>query len=495
MFRVNFNVPGKANKYANEFPSHYKHPVYISELIFRSAAREHYDRLLSDFKSMVKEYNPLLHFKDTSAPALITNFGKRPALDDLYVKPTISGKRSAGRLELHKNGFRFKTKKSEELDITFDNIRFCFFQRALEHESVILHFHLRQPTVIGGKKTANIQFYAQIGTLSDELMSDNKKKTFVKGRRSYNDDDDENDEIYDQAKMSLEKAFEGFAAAVEKETSNKIVFEEVYSEDGFNGAYNFSSETIYPTDSCLVSLISQPYLVIPYEDVEIVAFERTGIMNRTFDIAIVFKDYSKPVVAINGVSSALKSGILAWLDSKDLAVMEGVSNLKWPVILKRICNNLDEFVNDHGGWAYFVSNPELKEGRESGSAGTDGGEDDSFGSDEADGSDYLDLESEADQNNDDDDAYNSDAEGDSLGKANKIKKIDKKRGDDEGKGKKKKMKDEAEDEEDEFLFSEEESLSSGSEDDEDDFEVDSQDSLIVKSKEKKKNNTAKGGRR
>ena len=495
VFRINFNVPGKFNKYANEFPKHRNNPIYISELIFRSAAREHYERLQTDFKQMLKEYNPLLHLKETTLSSLITNTGKRPALDDLYVKPTISGKKSSGRLELHKNGFRFKTKKSEELDILFENIRFCFFQRALDHEAVILHLHLRQPLIIGGKRTADVQFYAQIGTLSDELMSGNKKRVFKGGRRSYNDDDEDNDEVYNQAKMSLEKAFEGFVAAVEKETNGKIVFEEVHSDDGFNGAFNFSSETIYPTDSCMVSLITQPYLIVPYEDVEIVAFERTGMMNRTFDIALVFKDYSKPVISINGVSSGLKSAIKAWLDSKDLVVMEGVSNLKWPVILKRICNNLDEFVNGNGGWAYFVSNPEFKNERGSGSPGSAQDDESSFSSQEADGSDYLDFDSSDESgSNEAGDIQNSDAEGDSDEK----KSIEKnKKGAKKGQGKdaggKNRMKDE-EDEEEEFLFSDDESSFSEAKKD-DDYEADSEDSFIVKSKEKKRDNKGRVDRR
>lgn len=463
VFRINFNVPGRSNKYANVFSKTTKNPIYIQELTFRSSVRDHYDKLLADFKTMVKEFNPLLHLKDQGSEGLITNNGKKPVLDDLLMRPALSGKKCIGRLEVHKNGFRFKTKRNEEVDILFDNISYSFYQKAMEHEMVLIHFHLKSAMVLGGKKTTEVQFYSYIGTFADELMSDNKKKTIVKNRRSFNDDD-ENDEIYDQAKSTLEKAFESFIAAAEKETNGLIRFEDIHSEDGFTGAYNYASDTIYPTDSCFVSLQNPPYLVIPFSEVEIIAFERTGMINRTFDMTAVWKDYSRPVVTISGISSALKSAILEVLDERNIVVIESVGNLKWSSVLKRIGANLEEFVNEHGGWAYYAANPELRRGANSHGVSADEGE--SYAedaSDELDGSDYVeDGGSESEETYSE--GENSSAEGDSKDSSS------------DGDGS-----------EGVLLFSDEGSQASS--DDlagDDDYEQDSQDSFIVKSKEKKK---------
>ncbi len=45
--------------------------------------------------------------------------GRRPALQDLKIRPNISGKRTHGTLECHSNGFRYVTNKGEKVDIIF----------------------------------------------------------------------------------------------------------------------------------------------------------------------------------------------------------------------------------------------------------------------------------------------------------------------------------------------------------------------------------------
>jgi len=52
---------------------------------------------------------------DPESDPLILIKGRRPMLQDLKVRPNLSGKKTSGNLEAHANGFRFMTKKGEKL--------------------------------------------------------------------------------------------------------------------------------------------------------------------------------------------------------------------------------------------------------------------------------------------------------------------------------------------------------------------------------------------
>jgi nucleosome binding factor SPN SPT16 subunit len=72
----------------------------------------------------------------------------------LYIRPTLGGRRSTGTLELHKNGFRFRSSKGGNVDIMFKNIKHAFFQPAENEVITIIHFHLWHPIMVGKKKTS-----------------------------------------------------------------------------------------------------------------------------------------------------------------------------------------------------------------------------------------------------------------------------------------------------------------------------------------------------
>lgn len=48
-----------------------------------------------------------------------------------------------------------------------------------------------------------------------------------------------------------------------------------------------------PTAYCLVSLIEKPFLVIMLDEIELVSIERIDNKIKSFDMIIIFKDYSK----------------------------------------------------------------------------------------------------------------------------------------------------------------------------------------------------------
>ena len=50
----------------------------------------------------------------------------------------------------------------QPVDVMFNNIKHAFFQPAENEMITILHFHLKNPIMIGKKKTYDVQFYAEV---------------------------------------------------------------------------------------------------------------------------------------------------------------------------------------------------------------------------------------------------------------------------------------------------------------------------------------------
>ena len=352
LLRINFNVPGKSAKHANQYPKDTENQqYYIQEVSFRSSHYDHFEDIISDFKKAVQKYNPVSLKPQETGESLMVTTSRRPTLDDILMKPPISGKKCGGRLEMHKNGFRFKSRKNEEFDLLFSQVSSAFYQPCYDNDIVMIHFRLKSPVIINNKKTRDVQYYAQVGMLVDEVsdVSTNRKRTRTKSL-----DDENEDKIFDQRVMKLEKAFESFAAAVFKESNEVFEFEEPDLEDVFTAAFGYSSEPIFTTNNHLISLFSKEPLVVKFTDLEVAAFERTTFMNRFFDLVLIFKDYSLPVVMMSNISNGEKGLVKSILDSKDILMIESTSSFNWTNILKKLCSNLDEWVNEQGGWSYFT---------------------------------------------------------------------------------------------------------------------------------------------
>ena len=95
--------------------------------------------------------------------------GKKPTLQDLKIRPNISGRKTCGVFECHLNGFRYVTSKNEKVEITFKNIKHAFFQPCDKEMIILLHFHLYSPIMIGKKKSFDIQFYTEAGMQTEDI--------------------------------------------------------------------------------------------------------------------------------------------------------------------------------------------------------------------------------------------------------------------------------------------------------------------------------------
>jgi len=153
--------------------------------------------------------------------------GKRPCLQDLKIRPNLSGRKTVGNLEAHQNAFRFLSTKNEKVDISYSNIKHAIFQNCEGELIIIIHFHLHQPIMIGKKKTCDVQFYTEAGIQTEDL--DFKKK-------HHTDYEEMEEEEREKAmRRRLNKEFELFCRAVEQCSNDQVKFESPYRELGFYG--------------------------------------------------------------------------------------------------------------------------------------------------------------------------------------------------------------------------------------------------------------------
>jgi hypothetical protein len=73
-----------------------------------------------------------------------------------------------------------------------------------------------------------------------------------------------------------------------------------------------------------------------HQQIEIVNLERVGLNLKNFDMAIVFKDFSKDVLRIDAIPSKKLDTVKDWLTSVSIKYYESRLNLAWKPILKSI---------------------------------------------------------------------------------------------------------------------------------------------------------------
>ncbi len=113
-------------------------------------------------------------------------------------------------------------------------------------------------------------------------------------------------------------------------------------------------QEVWEKDSSLSAADSPPlpHLSLPKRDIEIVNLERVGFNLKNFDMAIVFKDFSRDVMRIDSVPTKSLETIKDWLTSVKIKYYESKLNLAWKPILKSIVEDPDGFI-DQGGWEFL----------------------------------------------------------------------------------------------------------------------------------------------
>ena len=346
ILRINFVIPVSGNELENiKDPN----PVFIREVSYKFKDGAFVQNLITKIKDLMKAYKAKEQEEREKEDIIeqdkiIVRKDKRIFLNELNVKPNLLSKKTQGTLEAHINGFRFISNKNEKIDIIYKNISHAFLETCENDLVALIHFNLKNPILVGKKKVSDIQFYRDIGSQADDLN--------VRGR-GYDYDEYEM-EIKEQKRIeAMNKEFLKFTKNVEDLCD--IQFELPYRELEFTGVPFKTSVSLFPTSKCIISLNEIPFLVITISDIEIIYFERVSQSLKNFDMAIIFKDFSRPIKRITTIPMENLDMLKTWADENDIFYGEGLYNMNWVSIMNNIKEAPDRFIED-GCWNFLAEN-------------------------------------------------------------------------------------------------------------------------------------------
>lgn len=357
--RLNFNSPGAGGNVSKRTELPYEDNPdnsFVRSITFRSRDRQRmvdvYKAILDLKKDSVKREQEKKQLADVvSQGNLIELKGSRmKRLEQVYVRPTPDTKKIGGVLQIHENGLRYQSsfKNDQKVDVLFSNIKHLFFQPCKEELIVIIHCHLKDPIMIGKKKTFDVQFYRETSDMAFDETGGRKR------RYRYGDEDELQQEQEERKRKALlDKEFKSFAELIADSSNGLVDLDIPFRELGFQGVPFRSAVLCMPTRDCLIQLIDPPYLVVTLEEIEIAHLERVQFGLKNFDLVFVFKDLAKPVVHINTIPMELLEDVKSWLTNVDIPLSEGQMNLNWVTIMKTVLADPYQFYLD-GGWSFLT---------------------------------------------------------------------------------------------------------------------------------------------
>jgi len=214
----------------------------------------------------------------------------------------------------------------------------------------LLHFHLRDPIMIGKKKTKDVQFYVEIMEASYALDSAR--------RNGFDPDELEQEQAERRYRQRMNQEFQQFSKKIEEQAGNgDLDFDIPFRDLGFYGVppHNRSTCYVMPCVNALVELTEPPWFVVPLDDIEVAHFERIVYGLKNFDLVLVMKDFSIKPVQVSAINIEHLDSLKTWLDSCNIKFYEGPANLNWGQIMKHITGmGLEEFYEE-GGWKNVLS--------------------------------------------------------------------------------------------------------------------------------------------
>ncbi|CAO3594139.1 unnamed protein product [Absidia cylindrospora] len=354
MLRFNFVTPGQAGNKKDDLPFDDANATFVRALTFRSANTSRMAEVYRDItelkKNAVKKEAQRKEMADVvEQDNLVQIKGRRPLrLSDVYVRPQLDGKRLPGELEIHTNGLRYQSIRSDNsFNVLFSNVKHLFFQPCDNELLVLIHIHLKNPVLIGKKKTKDVQFYREASDIQFDETG-NKRR-----RHNYGDEDElESEREERRRRANLNKEFKGFAEKIAEASNDRIEVDIPFRELGFQGVPFRSNVLLQPTTDCLVHLSDPPFMVITLSEIEIAHLERVQFGLKNFDLVFVFKDFQRPPIQINTIPMTQLDNVKEWLNSVDVAFTEGPVNLNWSMIMKTVNENPAEFFKN-GGWKFL----------------------------------------------------------------------------------------------------------------------------------------------
>ncbi|CAI5759359.1 unnamed protein product [Candida verbasci] len=364
--RLNFNSPGTGGNVTKKAELPYEddpNNTFIRSITIRSRDRQRmvdvYKAIQELKKDSVKREQEKKQMADVVSQANLVEFkgSRMKKLENVFVRPTPETKKLGGVLQIHENGLRYQStfRSDSKIDVLFSNIKHLFFQPCKDELIVLIHCHLKNPIMIGKRKTFDIQFYREASDMAFDETGGRKRKY------RYGDEDELQQEQEERRrKAMLDKEFKQFAELISDSSNGMIDLDVPFRELGFTGVPFRSSVLCIPTRDCLVQLIDPPYLVVTLEEIEIAHLERVQFGLKNFDLVFVFKDFNKPVVHVNTIPMELLEDVKSWLTDVDIPISEGQMNLNWQQIMKTVIADPYQFFID-GGWSFLTGAGESDE--------------------------------------------------------------------------------------------------------------------------------------
>lgn len=414
MLRLNFLTPGQAGGKREDMPFDDANATFVRALTFRSADTYRMGEIYRNITDMKKEATKKEAERREMADVveqdnLVVVKGRRPIrLPDVYVRPQTESKRLPGELEIHQNGLRYQSIRSDSsFNVLFSNVKHLFFQPCDNELLVLVHIHFKNPILIGKKKTKDIQFYREASDIQFDETG-NKRRN----RHLYGDEDElESEQEERRRRANLNKEFKQFAEKIAEASDGRIELDIPFRELGFQGVPFRSNVLLQPTTDCLVHLSDPPFLCVTLNEVELAHLERVQFGLKNFDMVFVFKDFHRTPIHINTIPMSQLDNVKDWLDSVEVAFSEGPVNLNWSMIMKTVNEDTGEFYRN-GGWSFLGTGSD-DEG--SGNDSETGSEfemsEDDFAESSSDDDDDSDVQSNASEESEEDEDISDSGEG------------------------------------------------------------------------------------
>lgn len=326
---VRFNLYHFQEKLNKEviFPT--KNPGFcFKELCYRSTDHSKMHNLFKSVKDLQKDFKlkGILESQeeDEEAENQVLKSQVLGRLKDVKFRPVLSGRKTMGTLELHENGLKFVSTKSETVDIFFSDIKQAFFQPCNRPEEndylIIIHFHCKKPIKVLNKFYDDVQVFIEAaGSVAD----------IGKIKKGESDDEDDEDEYEKKKRIKLNKEFEEFVKLIEKETKGKISFDIPFKELSFIGVPNKALVSMQPTVKYLLNLAEKPFFILNMDEIDFACLERIQVIflsiyknnhnfsknyGKNFDVAFIYKDLTKPFKRVCNIPKEFCESIKSWLE-------------------------------------------------------------------------------------------------------------------------------------------------------------------------------------
>ncbi|EXJ93667.1 xaa-Pro aminopeptidase [Capronia coronata CBS 617.96] len=365
--RFNFLSPGQGVGRKDDQPFEDPQAHFIRSLTVRSRDQDRLSEVSAQItelrKSAVRREQEKKEMEDVvEQDKLIEIRNRRPIkLSDVYLRPAQDGKRVPGEVEIHQNGLRYSSPlRNDHVDVVFSNVKHLFFQPCVGELIVLIHVHLKNPIIIGKRKTRDVQFYREATDMAFDETGNRKRK-----HRFGDEEEFEQEQEERRRRAELDRLFKGFAEKISDAARDyNIAVDIPFRELSFNGVPNRSNVLMAPTTDALVQLTEPPFTVITLDEIEIAHLERIQFGLKNFDLVFVYKDFHRPPTHVNTIPVEFLDRVKEWLDSVDIAYTEGPLNLNWGTIMKTVTTDPHQFFKD-GGWSFLATDTDSEQEDES----------------------------------------------------------------------------------------------------------------------------------